>query len=58
MIVKIGSDNFLVFILVFIPLAALLKWDFSRKLSPIENDLRPILLFLSRMIHIYSIVDV
>ena len=58
MIVKIGSDNFLVFILVFIPIAALLKWDFSRKLSPIENDLRPIFLFLSRMIHIYSIVDV
>lgn len=57
MIVKIGSDNFLLFILVFIPLAALLKWDFSRKLSPIENDLRPIFLFLSRMIHIYSIVD-
>ena len=45
MIVKIGSDNFLVFILVFIPLAALLKWDFSRKLSPIENDLIPIFLF-------------
>jgi len=57
MIVKIGSDNFLLFILVFIPFAALLKWGFSRKLSPIENNLRPIFLFLSRMIHIYSIED-
>ena len=36
MIVKIGSDDFL----VFIPVAAFLKWDSSRKLSPIENDLR------------------
>lgn len=37
---KLGSDEFLVFVLGLIPLAAFLKWDFLRELSATENDLR------------------
>lgn len=33
MITKIGSDEFFVFILVYIPLAAFFKQDSSRELS-------------------------
>lgn len=42
MTVKLGHDEFL----VFIPLAAFLKWGSSIELSPIENDLQTCFLIL------------